>query len=263
MKSVNRKLEQQANVHDLLKKANRSYQLGHIDASILAFNEVLKLEPNNTIAKYFIKFKKDQFKEEIRKSPTEQIHLSLFIINREYKNAYKILSRMMKTQLVDKNYIELHRLITNKLSQKMQKKIGDLSMLYLATDLKPINLSVEENQIYKQFRTASPLDQVIQVTPMNNLLALNVLDKLINQRYISQFIVTDEDLFETNEQLLDQDLSIEIEEEDYDSLFKQATAAYVRRNFAESIQLYHRCLQINPNDSRAIHNINKLEERNS
>ena len=261
MNSVNRKVEQQANVHDLIKKANKSYQQGQIDASILAFNEVLKLDPNNTIAKYFIKFKKEQFKKEILTSPTEQMHLSLFIINREYGNAYKILSRMMKTQLVDKNYIELHRLISNKLSQKLKKKIGDLSVLYVSTDLKPINLSVEENQIYKRFKTASPLDQVIQVTPMNNLLALNILDKLISQHYISQFTASDEEDIEENQQLPDQDLSIEIEE-DYDSLFKQATAAYVRRNFAESMQLYLRCLQLNPNDSRAIHNINKLKERN-
>lgn len=49
--------------------------------------------------------------------------------------------------------------------------------------------------------------------------------------------------------------------EDYTSLYNNAMAAYVRRNYTDSLVLFEKCQRLDPDDTRVKHNIEKLKER--
>lgn len=49
--------------------------------------------------------------------------------------------------------------------------------------------------------------------------------------------------------------------EDYASLFKRATEAYMVRDFGRAIQLFTQCHEQRPDDRRALHNLNTLKRR--
>lgn len=49
--------------------------------------------------------------------------------------------------------------------------------------------------------------------------------------------------------------------ESFDSLFREATEAYVRREYSRAIELFSRCLALRPEDRRVQHNLQRLQSR--
>ncbi len=49
--------------------------------------------------------------------------------------------------------------------------------------------------------------------------------------------------------------------DEYDALFARATMAYARRNYGEAHTLFQRCLELRPEDRRALHNLKQLDAR--
>lgn len=50
-------------------------------------------------------------------------------------------------------------------------------------------------------------------------------------------------------------------EDPYEALYRQATLAYMRREYTRAVDLFERCLAERPDDSRVIHNLSKLQKK--
>lgn len=50
-------------------------------------------------------------------------------------------------------------------------------------------------------------------------------------------------------------------EDPYEALYRQATLAYMRREYTRAVELFERCLDERPDDSRVIHNLSKLQKK--
>jgi uncharacterized protein YfkK (UPF0435 family) len=183
-------------------------------------------------------------------------------------------------------------LIEYKLKNKLLEKIGDLTKVYIITNKRP-GLSADEEQLYLQFKTPSSLKDVMDNSTNKELRVLNIYQKLISAEYIKpykQSVSNKNALTEAQEmmQIMDnlnnsekndvtsptpiteiQNLNKETDTKnkpitdvvDYDSLYKKAMGFYVRRDYLESLTLFLQCRNIKPDDSRVLHNIEKLKER--
>ena len=256
-------------VHDLLKKANRYYQKGQMDLSVLCFNEVLEHDPENSIALYFLKLKRQQFEEELEKNSSQQLKFSQSIINKDYANAFKILENIRNKDSEDSQYNEIKDIISKKLEHKILTKVGDIEQLYITVDKDITHLTHDEIQIFNQFRRGSTPKEQLEITSMRPLRILTILNKLISEKFIIVFNQKKNNLIQlkvhsknkSNSKTVQQNKTSAANDETYESLFKKATAAYVRRNYKESLALYSKCQLLQPDNSKVNHNIKKLKQR--